>query len=59
LETQNNWLYLTDIKDNKAAKKLLRLLNYNPETVQKDLEVCLQLGDTLNEQAKARASAIV
>jgi hypothetical protein len=47
------------MKDNKAVKKLLRLLNYDLETVQKDLEVCLQLGDTLDEQAKARASAMV
>lgn len=47
------------MSDNKGAKKLLKLLKYDPATVQKDLEECLQLGDILDEQAKARASAMV
>lgn len=45
--------------DNKGVKKLLKLLQYNPENGQKDLEACLQLGDTLDEQSKSRASDMV
>jgi len=45
--------------DNKGAKKLLKLLQYDPEVRQKDLEACLQLGDTLDEHSKSRASAMV
>jgi hypothetical protein len=35
------------------------MLKNDPEIGQKDREACLQLGDTLDEQAKARASAMV
>src|SRR5277367_2680758 len=45
--------------DNKRAKKLLKLIKYDPATGQNDLEACLQIGDTLDEQAKARASTMV
>jgi hypothetical protein len=45
--------------DNKGVKKLLKLLQYDPKSGQKDLEACLQLGDTLDEQAKSRASDMV
>lgn len=45
--------------DNKAAKKFLNLLKYDPETRQRDLKTCLQLGYTLDEQAKTRASTMV
>jgi hypothetical protein len=45
--------------DNKGAKKLLKLMKYDPATGQNDLEACLQIGDTLDEQAKARASTMV
>ena len=45
--------------DTRAAKKLLKLLNYDSKLAPKDLETCLQLGDILDDQAKSRASAMV
>jgi hypothetical protein len=45
--------------DTKGAKRLLKLLQYDPEPGKIDLRTCLQLGDTLDDQAKSRASAMV
>jgi hypothetical protein len=47
------------LSDNKAAKRLLKILDYDSRVPADDLETCLKLGDTLDEESKARASAMV
>lgn len=39
--------------------EVLKLLQFNPEIVQKDIETCLRLGDAMDENSKHRAAALI
>ncbi len=45
--------------DIKAAKRLLKLLQYDSRLLVNDIATCLKLGDILDEESKARAAAMV
>jgi hypothetical protein len=45
--------------DTSAAENLLEFLHYDPELASRHLETCLEIGDTLDDRGKARASAMV
>ena len=47
------------MSDNMEPEKLLELLYYSPKLVSQHLDICLDLGDKLEDAEKSRASAMI
>jgi hypothetical protein len=50
---------LKSVIDTRSAEKLIKLLRYDPALTSRHLEVCQEIGETLDDRGRARASAMV
>jgi hypothetical protein len=59
LNKQGNRTRTREIVAANAAKYLLELLEYDPQSIERDTTVCLHQAQLLDEQAEARAAAMI